>query len=156
MTIQELYKFAGVSNIRELHKIYCEEDQRLMKSGDWDYDNPLLLTNFIRRELEWAPDAELLTDEEDEWRKEILWFWHHHATSCAIWKKKDKPAAKMHVFTALFYQGINHPNKITRLLSLLVLDLPEGAIRWSQEITDEAEKETAASLIKEYQEGKFF
>ncbi len=156
MALQDAYALAGVENINQLRQVYDEEDQRLMKSGMWDYDNPRLLVNRIKAVLESDAENHLISPSESEWRREILWFWHHHAISCAIWRKKDRAAARFHATTALRYQGQDHPNQITYLLFLLVHGSFESAVRWSSRIVDEVEKETAASLLAEYQAGGFF
>ena len=57
-----------------------------------------------------------LTTDEKEWRQEILWYWYHHAISCAIAGYQDKAAAQMYAAKALEFQSEGHPNQITRLL----------------------------------------
>ena len=154
MSLKDAYMLANVENIRDLNQVYVDEDQRLMKSGQWDYENLVLLTNQIKEILA-DIDLNELTEEEREWCQEILWFWYHHAISSAIWRQKSKLDARFHADKALQYQGENHPNKITRLLYLLVHDQLLEAEVWAQQIDDD-EKGTAAKLIREYQAGKFF
>ena len=156
MALQDAYALAGVENTRELRQVYDQEDQRLMKGGMWDYDNPALLVNRIKAALDGEAYNPILYSDDREWCAEILWFWHHHAISCAIWRKKDRAAARFHAISALQYQGQDHPNKITRLLYLLVHDRVDDAVRWCGEIVDEVEKETAVSLLVEYRDGGFF
>ncbi|HVV38871.1 MAG TPA: hypothetical protein VHD31_00920 [Candidatus Paceibacterota bacterium] len=155
MSLLEAYAVAGVTTIRDLYRAYIDEDQRLFKAGEWDYENPFLLTNKVRKILS-RTNLRALPKEEREWCLEILWFWHHHAISSAIWMHKDKEAARLNAVAALIYQGDDHPNQITTLLTLLVYDnLPE-AEQWAERINDEEERETAQKLMKEYKAGEFF
>jgi hypothetical protein len=153
--LKNVLLLAGVKNAKELRRVYDEEDQRLMKAGEWDYDNNTLLINKIRQalnEIDWRS----LNQKQREICEEIRWFWHHHAISCAIWKKKDRIKAKHHAGLACGYQPDDHPNKITLLLWWLVSDQLEQAYRWAETITEEPEKSTAQSLIEEYKRREFF
>lgn len=152
--LRSAYELLGVDNIFDLQKRYTEEDQKLMKSNSWDYDNSDLVTNKVKHILEQV-DASGLTEEEQEWRNEILWFWYHHAISCAIWLKQDKAAAQGYATKALELQGDDHPNQITRLLYLLVNDRYEEAKEWATNVKDEIEKETAKDIIEEWPSVKF-
>ena len=149
------YELLGAHTPLELSNLYSEEDQKLMKSRSWDYDNPDLVTNKVKGIIE-IVDVNKLTEQEKDWRNEILWFWYHHAISCAIWRYKDKEKAKLYASKALEIQDRSHPNQITRLLDLLVNDKIQEAEKWASEINDEVEKETALSLIQEYKDGNIF
>jgi len=153
--LREVYLLLGAATPLELSNLYTEEDQKLMKSGSWDYDNPGLITNKVKDLLETA-DTELLTEEEKEWRQEILWFWHHHAISCAVWRHQDKAKAQEYAVKALEYQPEDHPNKITRLLALLIESKVQEAEEWAAGITEEPEKSTAMELLEDYKEKPFF
>lgn len=153
--MREAYELLGAHTPLELSNLYSEEDQKLMKSQSWDYNDSNLVTNKIKNVLE-TVDISKLTNEEKDWRNEILWFWYHHAISCAVWKYKDKEKAKEYSSKALELQNKNHPNKVTKLLDLLVDDKTEEAEKWVNQISDQVEKETAASLIQQYKEGKMF
>ena len=146
---KEAYLLLSAHTPLELSNKYSEEDQKLMLSGSWDYNNPVLVVNRIKDILEGINPQEL-TEEEREWMQEILWFWYHHAISCAIWKYKDKEKAKVYARKALELQPENHPNKITKLLSLLLEDKLEEARKWVEAIIEEPEKSTALSLIGEW------
>ncbi|MEK7608215.1 MAG: hypothetical protein AAB495_01420 [Patescibacteria group bacterium] len=152
---REAYLLLGAKTPLELSNLYSEEDQRLMLSQSWDYGNPELIVNKVKEILE-SIDPGALTEDEREWRQEILWFWYHHAISCAIWKYKDKDAAQKYATKALEGQSSGHPNQITRLLDHLVNGRLEEAERWAERIREEPEKSTATSLIKEYNEEGFF
>lgn len=153
--IKEAYLLLGAKTPAELSRLYTVEDQKLMKSAFWDYNNPDLVTNKVKNILESA-DGSLLTENEKDWRKEILWFWYHHAISCAIWRYQDKEAAQLYSQKALEYQESDHPNHITRLLYFLVRDGLKEAKDWAQNIEKDPEKTTAQDLIKEYEERGFF
>ena len=153
MSLEDAYQLTGVSDIQSLFRVFNEEDQRLMHSWQWDYDNPDLLTNKIKEILS-CLSPEQLSDEEF-WRcQEMLWFWHHHAVSCAI-RKRNKASAEFHVARALRYMGDDHPNMITQLLNLLIHDQLEEAEKWAQKV-GESEQEAAEMLLTTYKAGGFF
>ncbi len=154
MSLAQAYELAGVHSPLALSNFYSEEEQVLFIERTWDYDNPDQLHNKIKKEVE-EENLDNLTEEEREWCKEILWFWHHHAISCAFWKN-DKAAAQLHAAQALKYQGNDHPNKITRLLFYLVHDELDNAVVWAKTITDKDEGPTAADCIELYKQGLFF
>ena len=158
-SLQNAYKLLEVDNVFDLHKRYLEEDQKLMKSGQWDYDNPDLLVNKVKNILEQV-DVSKLSEEELEWQQEILWFWYHHAISCAVFKKQDKTAAQKYATKALEHQLISQPdpekrNQITNLLYLLVNNRYEEAKEWAVQIKIDYEKDTAQSIIEEWPLLKF-
>ncbi len=148
--IKEAYSLLNAHTPLELNNFYTAEDQKLFKSGSWDYANPELVINKVKTILESASE-DGMSDEEKEWRKEILWFWYHHAISCAIFKYKDKEAAKEYSQIALQYKAIDHPNKITDILNLLL----DGNISAAEELAQilETDKETALGLIEDYKQG---
>jgi hypothetical protein len=127
--------------------VYDKEDQQLMRQGMWDYNNPELLTNHIYADLI-ALDISGLTEEEQVWYSEILWFWNHHAISCAIGRYHDFNAAKIYTEKALSYQDEGHPNQITRLFQLLLANNLIEAENFLTTITDEGEQETAQYLLE--------
>lgn len=153
--IARAYVLLDAKTPLELSNLYLAEDQKLMRSGSWDYKNPELIVNKIKNILE-SIDPRSLTEDEREQRQEILWFWNHHAISCAIWRYKDREGAKMYATKALEYQPSGHPNQTTRLLDFLVNDKVQEAEMWAQSITEEPEKSTVTSLLAEYKEGLFF
>lgn len=171
--LQEAYELVGAHTPLELDHLYIQEDQRLRKSGEWDYDNSELLTNKVKDILE-RVDSSQLTEEEAEWRQDILWFWYHHAISCAVWKKNDKEAAKFYAEKALEIKPVDERNQITQLLHFLVHDKMQEAQEWVEDIPDtfrrypdeepsednpeleNPEKNTARELLEDYKQGKFF
>lgn len=153
--MNEAYALLGAHNAPELSRLYTIEDQNLMKSGEWDYKNPSIVINKVKTILE-SIDPEKLSDTEAVWQQEILWFWYHHAISCAIWKYRDKQKAQEYAAKALQYQGEGHPNKITQLLDYLVNDKLKDAERWVADINEEPEKTTATDLLREYKEKGLF
>lgn len=149
--MKELYVLLGASTSKEFSNLYTKEDQKLMKSGAWDYNNSELLVNKIKEGLK-NINPDLLSPEEKDWRNEVLWFWYHHAISCAIWRYKDREKAKEYSERAIFYQDEDNPNQITKLFYLLVRDNLEEAKEWVMQINDDVERDTANHLLKEYQE----
>jgi len=153
--LAEAYLLLGATSAQNLSVLYTMEDQKIMKAGKWDYANPELVVNKVKDILERVGETGL-TDEEKEWRQEILWFWYHHAISCAIWRYHDKEMAKKCAEEALGYQSENHPNKITQLLAFLVNDNLADAEEWAKNIENEVEKKTAHDLIEGYKKHGFF
>ncbi len=154
MSLKEAYRLAGASNPYELFEKYSKEDQRLMQAKEWDYNNPALLVNQIKKELE-EIDYETLSPDEAEWWSQIMWFWHHHAVSCAIWRDRSREKAEFHAVEALCYVD-NDANQITWLLFLLIQDEPDAAAKWVKQIRTSVERVTAKFLINEYRAGNFF
>jgi len=90
--LNEAYKILGVETPFELSRAYTKQEQVLFKNHTWDYEDATQMQNVIRAILE-SVKEESLSEEEKEWRNEILWFWYHHAISVAGWKK-DKEKQK--------------------------------------------------------------
>ena len=154
-SLREAYRLLGAKTPRALSNRYSEEDQILMRARTWDYNNPALITNQIKGIVESvAPDT--LHPTEEEWAEEILWFWYHHAISCAIGRYRDRNAAKVYAQKALEHQSIEHPNKITKLFDLLLNEKVTEAKTWAARIDDADEIKTAAELIQEFEQGKWF
>lgn len=149
--IREAYVLLGAGNPLELSTLYDKADQELWGSDMWDCDDETLITNQVKNILE-SCDVKTLTEDEKEWRSEILWFWYHHATSYTTWKLKDKKRATFFVSKALEYQSEDHPNKITKLLSLLLNGKLEEARKFADKITEEPEKTTSVKVIRDYEE----
>ncbi|MBP6942727.1 MAG: hypothetical protein KBB55_01640 [Candidatus Buchananbacteria bacterium] len=147
--IRETYKLLGARTPLELSTLYTKADQELMKANAWEYDNPDLLVNKVKTILE-SVDTQTLTEDEQDWRQEILWLWYHHAISCAI-KHRDQSLAQEYAAKALQLQSVDHPNQITKILELLVNDKLEEAQAWADAINED-EKDTAIHLIEYFQE----
>lgn len=153
--LKEAYLLLSASYPGELDTRYLEEDQKLMKSAEWDYKNKAHLIHKVKDILEGVDPAKL-ADEEQYWRRNILWFWYHHAVSCAVWRYADRQKAQEYAKKALHYQPKSHPNKITKLLYFLVHDRLSSAERWAETITTEPEKTTAQAILEEYRTKGFF
>lgn len=152
--IKEAYILLGANDPPGLSERYTEEDQKIMHAQLWDYENPGLITNKIRIILE-AADPDDLSVEENYWRSNILWFWYHHAISCAIWRYHDKEKAKEFSRKALGYQSKEHPNKLTKLLYLLLHDDLVAAEKWKESITTEPERSSAELLMADFNKSIF-
>ena len=153
--VKKAYILLDASTPLELSNNYSAKDQEQMRSGSWDYSNRESIVNKVKDILESA-DFSTLSNEEKEWAQEILWFWYHHAISCAIWRYKDKNAAQLYADKALEYQPTDHPNSISKLLYYLVNDRFEDAEKLANQITQEPEKDTAASLVHDFKRGDIF
>ena len=147
--LRNVYAILNVSDAEEMHTAYTREDQRLMTSGEWDYNDPTLLINQVKEMLE-ATNPGLLTEHERTWREHTLWFWYHHAVSCAVERYKDRDTAKRYALKALEYHGADNPNRVTRLLYLLVDDDVASAERWVAEMAGNPDERTAIELLDEY------
>ncbi len=150
--IDAIYARFGVRGAQELDRFITGIDQGLMKSCEWDYKNEQLINNEIVHLLE-SLDRAGMNGEEEYWINQIIWFWYHHAISCAVVKYKDKLAAQQFAQKAIEWQGKmgDHPNKITWLLYLLVNDRYEEAEAWVKSLSaDHPEKSTAAETVSDY------
>ena len=146
---------AAISTFKELHRLYCVEDQKLFKSREWDPNKPELIINKAKVLLEQIDPTDL--DESDrEWRMETLWFWHHHAISYSLWQRDNKAMAYIYASQALQYQTTDHPNKITRLLWLLIQDKLDEAKQWAAHIPPHLDRDLAFELICDYEQERLF
>ena len=160
--IQEAFDLLGVNNFASLSRAYSEEDQKLMKNWMWDHQSPTLITNRMRKILEKINPADL-SEDDSIWWHEILWFWYHHAISCAVLKRKDRALAQQYAARAIELQPDDHPNQITELLFLLVHDRLQEAKEMAEHMpTPEEdpevgiERQSALDLVALYERGEFF
>lgn len=151
--MREAYDLLGATTPLELSNLYSKKENPSFISHEWDYDNPDQIQNKVKNILENVNESEL-TEDEREWREEILWFWYHHAISCANWKK-DKEKMKEFSQKALEYQG-NNPNILTRTMFLLAHDQIEEAEEWVQSKEGDEDHGTALEFIENYKEFGFF
>lgn len=156
--LKEAFGFLQASSPSELAHKFIEEDQRLLKTGTWDYKNPELVINKVKELVERVVDDGLMKGDKEADRelRDILWFWYHHATGKAIWSYKDKKNAQEFSTRALKYQTADNPNQITRLLYFLVHDQDAEATAWSETITEEPDKTASDRILEEYRAGNFF
>ncbi len=145
--MREAYNMLGAKTPLELSERYKEEEQVLFKSHEWDYENPDQIQNRLREIIE-PVDVDKLTEDEKEWRNEILWFWYHHAISVTDWKR-DKEKMKFFSTKALEFQG-NNPNILTRTMYLLAHDQIEEAEKWVRLKTGDPDEETAREMVEDY------
>ncbi|MFH1401416.1 MAG: hypothetical protein ABIG40_00355 [Parcubacteria group bacterium] len=153
---EKVYNLLGVpqGNALLLQGVFTERDQEALKGRYWDYDDPQFICRQVVELIEQIPPKEL-TKKEKFWFNEILWWWHHHAISCAVYYKKDKKRAKEEADIALSLQSLDHPNKITKLLYLLVNDKLQEAEVHTKTIIDEVEKDTARDTIEDYKSSEW-
>lgn len=151
--IDVLCSLYGVSDVKLLARLSDAIDQHLMRESEWDYNKPECGNNKLVRELE-KLDRTGMTLEENYWVNQIIWFWYHHAISCALFKYFDRSAAQAFAIRALEHQERlpDHPNRITRLLYYLVFGQHDKAQQWVQSFSlDDAEADTAEGLLLDYQ-----
>ena len=162
--VDEAFTLLGVENFFALSRAYTREDQKLMKSGEWDANDPDLITNKVKTILDQI-DPHNLDEADREWYSEILWFWYHHAVSYAIWRVKDRKLSQAYADKALALQVECQPpehgqqNWLTKLLWLLVHDKVTEAKQWMAEMpadADGVERTNGFDLISEYERGEFF
>lgn len=160
--IREAYILLGANTPLELQNFYSDADQKLMKSGEWNYNNPNLITNKVKSVLE-KVDGNFLTEGEKEWVQMILWFWYHHAMSIAMSKLRDKEKAKEFGAKAMELNPKDNDNKITEIYYLLLNEklaeaeklansIPEGIL---DDGKPNPEPQTARELIEDYRKGLF-
>jgi hypothetical protein len=151
-SLAQILQKHSATSMKDLHlRIYMSDDQIRMKNGTWDYGAPSVCTTVYTDVLKL--DENELSEEDREWRRETLYFWNHHAVSCAIWRYRDLEAARRYVTTALSYQDSKHPNHITKLFMLLLEHKEKEAMEWVESIPDEVEKETARDICTSYRSG---
>ena len=157
-TLQRAYMLLNASTSAELATKFIQEDQRLLKNGEWDYQNKELILNQVKEIVEDLFKTGFTTGStfDDDDLRDALWFWYHHATGQAIWNNKDRVKARQFSAKALEYQISENPNQITRLLYLLVRDELAEAESWLETITNEPDKSVSRGIMKEYSEGNFF
>lgn len=144
--IKEVYILLDAKCPKDLHDKYVKVEQILFKSHEWDYDNAHQIQNKVKNILE-SLGEEGLTEDEKEWRDEILWFWYHHAISCSDWKR-DKEKMKEYSAKALEYQ--DNPNILTRTMYLLSHDKIDLAQDWVKSQDGDLDVGTAEEMINNY------
>lgn len=152
MLVEEAFNLCHVKDFKELHDAYVADDQALFKSGEWDPNDHTQLINRIKFLL-LQVDPSDLKEDDCAWRAEILWFYYHHGISYAM-RRRDRKLAIQYAECAMRYQWTNHPNKITRLLWLLLNDKVNAARKWAEQIPPELDRQTAFELIRDYERGK--
>lgn len=144
--MREAYVILGATTPLELSHKYTEAEQELFISHKWDYDNPEQIQNKIKDILE-SVNENALTEEEREWRDEILWFWYHHAISVTDWKR-DK--VKMRLFSTKALEFQDNPNILTRVMYFLAHDQVGDAEQWLDSRKGDPDEETAKEMIDNY------
>lgn len=144
----------GVADVYELAALHLKHDQESIHSENADIDNPSLTQNKIKDVL-LSINLEDLPDDEQRVVKNILWLWHHHAATIAVWQRHDLPLAKTYCDTALHYLYPEHPNKITPMLCMLLHGNTEEAREWAKEKVGSVERAYADHLLEEYAKGTF-
>jgi flagellin-specific chaperone FliS len=121
--------------LRFIEKAYDRVDQEAMSRGTWDHRDQDFLLTKVKKILE---ELSNLLDDESEGKADVsnmLWFYHHHAISSAVFRYSDRRDALQEAQTALRYQVLvpGHPNRITKLFELLLEDRIADAERYIAE-----------------------
>lgn len=152
MLLSQILRKYHATDMKDLHlRVYMLDDQEHMKSLTWDYATPSI-TNSIYNDCLKIETGEL-SEEDEMWLRETLYFWNHHAISCAIWRHKDLEAALRYSVAALGYQDSDHPNHVTRLFKLLLEKKEKEAAELVEIIPDDGERETARDILESYRNG---
>lgn len=137
------------------YQAFFDLDQQAMgpeSDISWDYKNEDLVLNKAKIAIE-SIDEDLESETFLDNKNNSLWLWYHHASQNAFDLYQDREKAVDFINTALeYHKKINHPNKITQLLSFLYSNNFEGAQAYVQSIPDEDyEKTTALNLLETFQ-----
>ena len=87
------FDLLGVNDFHSLNYAYTLEDQRLGKAEigmtKTRSSSRIGYGIFLKASIPWHA-----TENDRVWWRVILWFWYHHAISCAIWKRKNRELAR--------------------------------------------------------------
>ncbi len=155
MDLEQLLQKYGVKTSKALYLHFSAADAETFESKQWDYHDPDLLINRIKKDVD-SLDPQDLSPDDAEWIQEIKWLWHHHAISCACANYGDREMAQYHSGMALKYHNPNTGNSITKLLYLLTRDRVADAEIWTDGIECEVESATAQQCLEDYKNGLFF
>ncbi len=144
--LREAYSLLGATTPLELSQKYTEAENPSFIDKTWDYNDPEQIQNKVKNILE-NTDESRLTEEEIEWREEILWFWYHHAMSCANWKQ-DAEKRKEFADMAMKYE--KPYNILTRLMYFLAHGKVKEAEEWIESKSGDADQETGTEFIESY------
>ncbi len=143
-----------VTDLYDLHSLYHQLDQEAITNGTFDYTDSSLRLNKIKNAL-LEIDCQNLKATEGKIIKSILWLWYHHATTVAIWQRKDIKQARIFCKHACEYLYSDHPNTITPMISMLLEHNIQSAKEWYETKVAEVEKPYARHLLDEYAKGVF-
>lgn len=148
----DLYVKLGASTPLELSNKFTELDQKQMESGGYDYADKESAVNELKARLE-ELDPASLTEEENEWRDEMLWLWHHHAAGFALFSGHREDAQRL-IETALSYQAADHPNKFSGLILLMAHDDVEAAEEYISTaiLPDSVEYQGALGVLESFKQ----
>lgn len=154
---------------KEFYSRFHDEDQRLMKSGEWDYLDMATKLNSLKQSVEATSDQSLTEDQLSD-KNNALWLWYHHASQFAYGKHKDIPTALAFINKALIYRDkIGLDNQITPLLKLLYIGDLENAKTFADTIpkvvievdengeemeVENPERESALALLEHFEKEK--
>lgn len=148
--MREAYELLGARTPKELYLRYCAAEQVLFSSRAWNYDDPDQLIQKVKRIVAQADERSMTPDEVD-WSRSLLWFWYHHAISCAAWRR-DVVQARAFAAMALSPKYERDANNITRLWALLLDDRLEEAEAFV--LTIDEDRQSAEETLEDYRQGR--
>lgn len=151
--IDILRKF-DVKDFDELNRLFMSHDQADITNQTYDIDDQSAITNQIKDAL-LQLDLDSLEQEDRDTAYHILWLWHHHACTAAMWQLGDFSRAKELCATALSYIHKENPNKMTKLIWLLLHHKTEEAKTWYEQEVSKEEEDYAQMLFKAYDANAF-
>ena len=162
--VNEHKSHEGFEPTMEKYIEFLKEDQRAMRSGEWNYKDPNWALNQWKDLFESRNDEDLSPEgQQSKWN--VLWLWYHHASQFAA-KNGDLQNALLFIDKALvFKEKLGLDNHITLLLKQLYLGDIAGAKKIAESIpakkvvnttsgpeeVDNQEKKSANELIAYYE-----
>jgi hypothetical protein len=148
-----LRKF-DANDFDDLNKIFMHDEEQQIANQTYDMDNPDAINNQIKDAL-LEVDLDSLEKEDKDTAYHMLWLWHHHACTAAMWQIGDFARAKDLCATALLYIHEENPNKMTHLIWLLLQGQIEEAKKWYTDEASKEEEEYAQMLFDAYDADAF-
>ena len=148
-----LRKF-DANDFDELNKIFMLDEEQQIANHTYDMDNQNAINNQIKDAL-LEVDLDSLEKEDKDTAYHMLWLWHHHACTAAMWQIGDFARAKELCATALSYIHKENPNKMTYLIWLLLQGQIEEAKKRYQDEASKEEEEYAQMLFDAYDADAF-
>ncbi|MFW0870844.1 MAG: hypothetical protein ACKKL4_00045 [Patescibacteria group bacterium] len=154
MNRNEILDTFKVNDFDALNALFMQHDQVDIKNHTYDMDNPHAITNQIKEAL-LKLDLNSLEKEDKDTAYHILWLWHHHACTAAMWQIGDFARAKGLCATALSYIHEENPNKMTKLIWYLLHHKIQEARAWYKHEVSKEENEYAQMLFDAYDADAF-
>jgi hypothetical protein len=131
---QELFDLFNIDegNWHGLWLAHLRLDQALMKRGAWDAQH-IVLRRANEILLKILPE---LKGEDESYAIEMLWIYHHHAISWALYRAERRDLAHEHAWLAVIFHALDNPNRLTKLFYLLLEGRKALAREWAKLIPE--------------------